>query len=118
VLPVLCASLSCAVLKRAFGRIRPNRPNAGRFTGPAWKHDAKRESFPSSHSACAMALTVTMSAVWPDAAPVFWLLAFVTAILRYLQDAHFPSDVAGGVLLGLTVAKPAMDALEPVLFPK
>src|SRR5688572_19004243 len=32
---VLAASLSCAILKRALGRVRPGRENAGQFLGPS-----------------------------------------------------------------------------------
>ena len=55
---VLATSISCMILKRLFGRVRPNRENAGKFLGPSLKHANHRESFPSSHSACAVALTV------------------------------------------------------------
>lgn len=115
--PVLMASVSCMILKRLLGRMRPNREQAGRFTGFSWKHDNKRESFPSSHSACAFALTVTLIHFWPEAALVFWLLAFITAGLRYVLDAHFPSDVVGGSLLGLLIAKYGLIWIEQILPP-
>ena len=114
-LPVLATSIICAMLKRSFGRHRPNRERAGEFTGPDWKHDNKRESFPSSHSACAFALTVTMIHYWPEAAIVFWLLAFTTATLRYVLEAHFPSDVLAGALLGLTLGHAGVKWLERAL---
>ena len=115
-LPVLATSASCAILKRCLGRIRPNREAAGRFTGPSWRHDNRRESFPSSHSACAFALTIVLVHLWPAAAGVFWMLAFVTAALRYLMNAHFPSDIVAGSLLGVALAAGTFDALVPVLF--
>ena len=114
-LPVLAAGAACMVVKRLCGRMRPNRENAGRFTGPDWRHSSKRESFPSSHSACAMGLSVSLAHVWPEAAGVFWGLAAITAILRYLNDAHFPSDIVGGTLLGLCVAQPLAHVLEDAL---
>ncbi len=101
---VVIASLLCTIIKRLSGRMRPNRENAGKFTGFSMKHDNQRESFPSSHSACAVALTITMIQVWPEAAAIFWTLAILTALLRYLLDAHFPSDVLAGCLLGYVVA--------------
>lgn len=114
-LPVLMTSIISMTLKRTLGRIRPNRENAGRFTGWSWRHSSKRESFPSSHSACAMALSVTLSHVWPQAAVVFWLLAGVTALLRYVNDAHFPSDIVAGTLLGLAIAQPGVQWLDRAL---
>jgi membrane-associated phospholipid phosphatase len=113
--PVLMASLACMVLKRSLGRMRPNRENAGSFTGPAWRNSSKRESFPSSHSACAFALTMTLIEAWPQAAIVFWVLAFVTAVLRYLMDAHFPSDVIAGSLIGLVIGRFGFLWLDQVL---
>ena len=94
------ASVACFVVKRLTGRVRPNRENAGKFLGPSWRHANWRESFPSSHSACAVALTVALAALFPPAAGVFWGLAIVCALLRYVLDAHWPSDVLGGVAVG------------------
>ena len=37
-------------------------------------------------------------------APTFWVLAVLCASLRYLMDAHWPSDILGGVALGYGVA--------------
>jgi membrane-associated phospholipid phosphatase len=101
---VLATSIISMVLKRLLGRIRPNRENAGHFTGPSWKHANYRESFPSSHSACAVALTVGLANLYPHLAITFWALALITAGLRYLLDAHWPSDVLGGIALGYAVA--------------
>jgi membrane-associated phospholipid phosphatase len=102
-LPVAATSISCMLLKHLLGRMRPNRENAGTFTGFSWKNDNKRESFPSSHSACAFALTLTLIHAWPQAAAVFWFLAMVTAVLRYVMDAHFPSDILAGACIGLVI---------------
>jgi membrane-associated phospholipid phosphatase len=105
---LLCAvtgtSISCFCLKRLFGRVRPNRENAGKFLGPTLKHANYRESFPSSHSACAIALSAFLASLYPAGAPLFWTLGITTALLRYALDAHWPSDVLGGVALGYSVA--------------
>lgn len=115
--PVLLVSVAAAVLKRICGRHRPNRERAGAFTGFAWRHDNKRESFPSSHSACAFALTVSLIHYFPEAAVVFWLLAFTAAGLRYVLDAHFPSDVLAGALLGLALGHAGVTLLESIMPP-
>lgn len=101
-------SVSCFVLKRLLGRVRPNRENQGKFLGPSLKHDNARESFPSSHSACAVALSVTLAHLYPAAAVTFYGLGLVTALLRYVLDAHWPSDVIGGVALGYGCAYAAL----------
>jgi undecaprenyl-diphosphatase len=103
-LGVLGASVTTMVFKRLLGRVRPGRENAGRFLGPSWEHANYRESFPSSHSSCAVALSVLLSILYPQAAATFWGLAIGCAALRYFLDAHWPSDVLGGVALGYAVA--------------
>ncbi len=107
---VLMASLSVYVIKRLTGRVRPNRENAGRFLGPSWKHANWRESFPSSHSACAIALSVSLSILYPQAMAVFWSFGLITAVLRYLMDAHWPSDVLAGIAWGYVVGYLGMRA--------
>jgi undecaprenyl-diphosphatase len=106
---VCIASIICFILKRLCGRIRPNRENAGKFLGPSFKHANYRESFPSSHSACAFALSVYLAQIYPAAAVTFWGLGIMTALLRYVLDAHFPSDVLGGVAIGYISAHVALD---------
>jgi len=104
------ASASAGILKRLFGRSRPNREHAGRFLGPTWRHANWRESFPSSHSACAFAMSICLATLYPAAAVTFWSLATLTAILRYVLDAHWPSDVVAGVALGYVCAHATMNA--------
>jgi len=101
---VSAASVVALIAKRLIGRVRPGRENSGKFLGPSIKHANFRESFPSSHSACAVALSVILAMWYPAAAPTFWGLALGCAGLRYILDAHWPSDVLGGVALGYGVA--------------
>lgn len=98
-------SLVCTVVKRLTGRVRPDRENAGKFLGPSWKHANYRESFPSSHSANAVALSAVLAAAYPPAAVTFWTLALLCAGLRYILDAHWPSDVVGGIAVGYLAAR-------------
>jgi len=97
-------SVLSMLVKRLLGRVRPGRPEAGRFLGPTLRHANFRESFPSSHSANAVTLTVFLAVLYPQAKVVFWALAILCATLRYLLDAHWPSDVLGGIALGYAVA--------------
>ena len=105
---VIIASLVALILKRLLGRVRPGREQAGTFLGPTFKHANFRESFPSSHSACAVALTVVLTAYYPNGAPIFWSLAITCATLRYIMDAHWPSDVFGGIALGYAAGYAAL----------
>jgi len=100
ILATVAVSLLAMIVKRLTGRVRPNRENAGRFLGPSWKHANYRESFPSSHSANAVAMSAVLAMHYPPAAATFWTLAILCAALRYVLDAHWPSDVLGGIALG------------------
>ena len=104
IIAVLGTSITCMILKRLLGRVRPGRENAGKFLGPALRHANHRESFPSSHSGCAVALSTCLAILYPSGAAVFWGLAIACAMLRYLLDAHWPSDVLGGSALGYAIA--------------
>lgn len=100
----LMAGLLGMIVKRLLGRVRPGHENAGKFMGPDPGHANYRESFPSNHSASAMALSFGLAYLYPQAAAVFWTLAVITGLLRYVQDAHWPSDVLGGLAFGYAVA--------------
>jgi membrane-associated phospholipid phosphatase len=102
---VSLAGLAVMVLKRTIGRVRPGREGAGTFLGPTLKHANYRESFPSNHTACAVALSATLAHLYPHAALTFWGLAVICAALRYVLDAHWPSDIVAGVLVGYVVAE-------------
>jgi undecaprenyl-diphosphatase len=108
IIAVLGTSITCAILKRLLGRVRPGREHAGKFLGPSLKHSNHRESFPSSHSACAVALSTALAFLYPSGAEVFWSLAIICAALRYFLDAHWPSDVLGGAAIGYVIASIAM----------
>ena len=112
---VLTASLSCTIVKRSLGRVRPGRPDAGKFLGPTWRHANYREAFPSSHSACAFTLSALLAMFYPHAAGIFWALAIICAVLRYLLDAHWPSDVLGGCAVGYAMAWISLTVAAPYL---
>lgn len=99
------------ILKRLLGRVRPNREHAGRFLGPSLRHSNHRESFPSNHTATAVALSVVLARFYPPAAITFWALAVATATLRYVQDAHWPSDIVAGLLVGYLISHYTLVAL-------
>jgi membrane-associated phospholipid phosphatase len=104
VVAVILASILAMLIKRLAGRIRPGCADAGKFLGLSWRHDNNRESFPSSHSACAVALSAGLAWMYPHAAATFWALAIICAVLRYLLDAHWPSDILSGIALGYACA--------------
>ena len=51
-----------------------------------------------------MALSAVLATLYPSGAATFWGLAIICALLRYLLDAHWPSDVLGGSAMGYAIA--------------
>jgi membrane-associated phospholipid phosphatase len=76
----------------------------GRFEFQSFGH-----AFPSGHAMRAVLVAALLTAVWRPAAPAVLLWAAVVLPALVATAAHTPTDVAGGVLLGL-LAVFAVDA--------
>ncbi|MCF1644185.1 MULTISPECIES: phosphatase PAP2 family protein [Streptomyces] len=61
-------------------------------------------SFPSGHTAAAVAFTAAVAPAWPLAGAVCAVPAAMVAVERVQSGAHYPSDVAVGAAIGLTGA--------------
>jgi membrane-associated phospholipid phosphatase len=87
--------LALKASKSAFGRVRPNRPDAGR-----WRTGG--DSFPSSHAAHAFMVAAVLDATIdrPEWRWVVYPLASGVALARLQEGVHFPTDVVAGGLLG------------------
>lgn len=93
------------VVKHLIGRPRPRLNLAPLdLSGPTWLSDM--HSFPSGHATTSFALAAVLSARFPRAAWAFYLAAALVGLGRVVGTSHYPSDVIGGVLLGLAVGIP------------
>ena len=119
-------------IKLTVHRIRPHRIDNHRTTlglgffwgsqptPPAWDHSfanqdkivanpelrrSEMQSFPSAHTATALAFAVALSAMYPPARVVFYALAAGCGLHRILFDAHWFSDVVASVFIGLFVSR-------------
>jgi membrane-associated phospholipid phosphatase len=61
-------------------------------------------SFPSGHTAAALAFTAAIIPIWPSAAALCAVPAAMVAVERVQSGAHYPSDVTAGAAIGLTSA--------------
>lgn len=58
-------------------------------------------SFPSGHATIAFAIAAAMYLYYPRQSIWFWLAAILVGFGRITAGVHFPSDVLGGVLVGI-----------------
>jgi undecaprenyl-diphosphatase len=96
-LAVLAADGLAALVKAAVGENRPTEPDP-LVTIP------HSHSFPSGHTATAVAGAMMLSYLVPRAAPAFFTLAAAIAYSRLYVGVHFPLDVVGGAVIGVATA--------------
>lgn len=92
-------------LKFLIGRARPELfADYGAYSLTPFTGDRLFESFPSGHSTAAGAFFGAFAMLTPELRPLFLILALLIGVSRVIVGAHYPSDVAAGLLLGLWVA--------------
>lgn len=99
------ANLSVHVAKYLVGRSRPvTIEDVGAYEISPFALDWVAQSFPSGHSAAIAALAGACSLMVPRNALAWLLFAIAIGITRVVVGAHYPSDVAAGLFLGLWIA--------------
>jgi undecaprenyl-diphosphatase len=91
------ADAIAALLKLAFGVHRP--AEKGDLLGVPHSR-----SFPSGHTATSFACATVIAMLVPRAAPFVYLLALAIAYSRLYVGVHWPSDVLGGIVVGVVTA--------------
>lgn len=90
------------ILKRIVGRGRPDEFDAyGAFSFQNLFNDWNFQSFPSGHSATAVAMAFTLGFLWPRLFPILMVLGIVVAASRIPVGAHYPTDVFAGIVVGM-----------------
>lgn len=100
---LIISGLSTQIIKHLIGRARPRVTDRLRVIGPSFK--GSFDSFPSGHSALVFCLAFTLSHYYPKYRYFFYAFAVITGLGRVGSASHFLSDVAGGAILGIIVAK-------------
>ncbi|WP_240801560.1 phosphatase PAP2 family protein [Streptomyces sp. A1136] len=90
--------LSNAVVKQLVAR---ERPPAEWFRADEVRERPDSSSFPSGHTAAAVAFTAAVTEKWPAAGALCAGAAAALAVERVHSGAHYPSDVAAGAAIGL-----------------
>lgn len=98
---VVAETISNAVVKPLCERRRPPQEW---FEGEEVDDRPDSSSFPSGHTAAAVGFTAAIVPIWPWAGAVCAMPAVTVAAERVHSGAHYPSDVATGVVIGLAAA--------------
>ncbi|MGW8064317.1 phosphatase PAP2 family protein [Streptomyces ziwulingensis] len=105
---VAVASVSANLLgKRLVRRARPDR-EAARVTVDRHVPMPASASFPSGHTASAVAFATAVGVILPVAAVPLGALAGAVGYSRVHTGVHYPGDVAAGAVLGIASAAVAL----------
>jgi len=99
---LLLAAGGTQVAQRLVGRPRPSPHHPARR---ALTTQPDTPSFPSSHTAAAVAFTRVVARRSPQLAAALVLLAATLAYGRVRLRVHWPTDVLGGAVLGIAAAR-------------
>ncbi|KOT94847.1 phosphatase PAP2 family protein [Streptomyces ardesiacus] len=109
---VAVASASANLLgKRLVHRARPDR-EAARVTVDRYVPMPASASFPSGHTAAAVAFATAVGVVLPEAAVPLGLLAGAVGYSRVHTGVHYPGDVAAGAVVGVAGGAVALAAVS------
>lgn len=101
-------SISSKIIKPLIGRVRPcNDPELAEKIRMLAAYCGQNGSFTSSHAAnhfaAAMFLFITLRKTWGNYTVVFFLWALIICYAQIYVGVHFPLDILGGAILGLTL---------------
>lgn len=99
------ASALVHLLKTLIGRARPEMlAELGAYSLTPFTGNTVFESFPSGHSAAVGSFFGAFALLVPRLRPLFLAGALLIGMSRVIVGAHYPSDVAAGLLVGLWCA--------------
>lgn len=112
---MLICGISANAAKLFIPRYRPHSVDQSEFEiasswqtwGTPWTgswFEEEFRSFPSGHSATAVALAIGLTQVYPRGKWIFASLAAAACLQRLESNAHFLSDIMGGIMITLVIS--------------
>lgn len=95
------AGLVVNLIKLLIPRLRPSAGPETNLPETTLNWEYVSQSFPSGHSAAAVALGLSLAILFPRGKWVFMTLAALACLQRVVFDAHWPSDVLAGAAIGV-----------------
>lgn len=92
-----------SILRAMIARPRPYAEDGAGIT-PFQKRKDEKNSFPSRHLACAVAIAVCFFPVLPAAGVALLALCALLAYVRFSLGVHYPSDLLAGAAVGSLIA--------------
>jgi membrane-associated phospholipid phosphatase len=108
----LAVTLALTEVANALFKLASARPRPQLHDLPALTPVRSARSFPSAHAATSFAAARVLSEILP-ATPLY-LAASTMAFSRSYLGVHYPSDVAGGLALGLAIGSAARTCARPI----
>jgi lipid A 4'-phosphatase len=100
------SGLAVDLVKIVVGRTRPKLLfSDGLFAFTGWSIHADHWSFPSGHTANAVAIALALSAIAPRGRPLYVLFALLVAASRIVITQHYLSDVIMGAFVALLMTE-------------
>jgi undecaprenyl-diphosphatase len=94
------SGLFTQILKHSLSRPRPRLMDTTQWDiGPSL--ESGLDSFPSGHTSASFSMAMVFAYYFPKGRTLWFGLASFNAICRVIKGSHFPTDVLGGILLGI-----------------
>ncbi len=94
------AGLIAQIIKHSIGRPRPRHMDKGPWEiQPSF--ESGYDSFPSGHASASFAVATTLAFHYPRWKVLWFGLAAFISTCRVTKGSHFPTDVLGGILVGI-----------------